>query len=254
MHTDIIEDFEREALRIINEGEKEGIVLRLMGACAIKMHCREHKSLFEEMKRTLTDLDFMTYSKYSQYLTKFFKSLGYQPNEIFIQMHGHSRHIYLDSIHKRIIDVFFDRLSFSHTINFKNRLEINSPTITLADLLLEKMQIAHINQKDIKDSIILLVEHDIGESERELVNGNYIAEVLSNDWGFYYTVTTNLKIVRDYLEKIDLLNNEVKETVKTRIENLLKRIEDKPKSFRWRLRAKIGTSKKWYSDVEEVER
>ena len=31
-------------------------------------------------------------------------------------------------------------------------------------------------------------------------------------------------------------------------------IEKEPKSLGWKLRAKVGTKKQWYNDVEEVER
>jgi hypothetical protein len=44
--------------------------------------------------------------------------------------------------------------------------------------------------------IVLLLEHGIG-TDRECIDGEcidaeYIATNLQNDWGFYYTVTTNL--------------------------------------------------------------
>ena len=253
-NTTTLQDFEQEALRIVNEAQKEGIVLRLMGASAVKMHCIKYKALLEEMDRALTDLDFMTYRKNSQYLTNLFRRLGYEPNDIFIQMHGHTRHIYMDKLHRRVADVFFDKLSFCHTIDFQNRLELDSPTITLTDILLEKMQIVHINEKDIKDSRVLLAEHDIGETDRETVDAKHIAEVLSNDWGFYYTVQTNLKRVAGYVEEKPAWPAEVKETVRNKVETLLNRIESEPKSFRWKMRAKVGTSKIWYNEVEEVER
>jgi len=32
---------------------------------------------------------------------------------------------------------------------------------------------------------------------------------------------------------------------------LLTYIEKEPKSFKWKMRARIGTKKKWYEDVEE---
>jgi hypothetical protein len=150
--------------------------------------------------------------------------------------------------------VFLDKLSFCHTVDFQNRLELDSPTITLADLLLEKMQIVHINEKDIKDTIILLAEHDIGESDKETVDAKRIAELLSDDWGFQYTVQTNLRRVAEYAEKRPAWPADVKEIVSAKVGALLGRIEAEPKSFRWKMRAKVGTSKKWYNDVEEVER
>jgi hypothetical protein len=55
----------------------------------------------------------------------------------------------------------------------------------LTELLLQKLQIAHTNEKDIRDAIILLSEPEIGKGDKEQVNGEYIAEMLENEWGFY---------------------------------------------------------------------
>lgn len=53
------------------------------------------------------------------------------------------------------IDIFLDRLEMCHDIDFKGRLELDYPTIPLAEMLLEKLQIVQINEKDVKDVIIL---------------------------------------------------------------------------------------------------
>jgi len=39
-----------------------------------------------------------------------------------------------------------------------------------------------------------------------------------------------------------------------RLDKLQKRIEREPKSLKWNMRAKAGTSVKWYRVVEEVQR
>ena len=37
-----------------------------------------------------------------------------------------------------------------------------------------------------------------------------------------------------------------------RIHELLERIEEAPKSIKWKARARIGERMKWYKDVEEL--
>jgi hypothetical protein len=125
----------------------------------------------------------------------------------------------------------------------------------LADLILEKTQIVKINEKDIKDVIILLREHDISDSENDIINGKYIAELLAKDWGFYHTVTTNLKLIKDqFLEKWKhILSTEDRTNIATKINTLVDKIEREPKSIGWKIRASAGTKKKWYRDVEEIE-
>lgn len=132
-------------------------------------------------------------------------------------------------------------------------MELDFPTITPSDLLLEKMQIVQITEKDLKDTMILLREHEIKEHENDVINTKYIAKLLSNDWGFYYTVTTNLKKTKEFLNFFDALTDEDKNIISEKIDKLLDYIEREPKSLKWKARAKIGTRKKWYREVETIE-
>lgn len=251
-HEGPISDFIEETLRIIKAAESKGIILRVMGACAFRIHCKKHAHLHEAMKRELTDIDFVAYSKYSNRLKPLFIELGYEPDERIISLFGDRRHIYYDNKNKRIVDVFIDKLSMSHVIDYRGRLELDYPTVSVSDLLLQKIQIVKINEKDIKDSIMLIREHEIGTSEKETINAKYIAKVFSKDWGFYYTGTTNLKKIKEFLDVYEALTREDKEDVSNKIDKLLDYIEKEPKTLGWRLRAKIGIKKKWYEEVEDI--
>ena len=164
--------------------------------------------------------------------------------------------IYFDTTDARPhVDIFFDKLNMCHVVSWeKVRLEIDSPTLSLADLMLEKLQIVHINEKDVIDVMMLLREHEVGNHDKEVVNGAYISQIMAKDWGFYYTSTSNLKNVKSHLGNYDVLSLSDREVISGRIDNLLDMIEKEPKSVGWKLRAKIGTKKQWYNDVEEVER
>ena len=152
------------------------------------------------------------------------------------------------------VDIFLDKLEMNHDVSFQNRLELDPLTIPLVDMLLEKMQIVHLEEKDMVDTTMLLREHDVGKAGPETIDADYVAKLLSDDWGFYYTCTTNLKKVSDKLATYQELSQEDREDVRKKIEKLLKIIEAQPKSMRWRLRARVGPSKKWYREVEEVRR
>jgi len=249
-----IREFFDEALKILDEAQKNSIVLRLMGAVAIAIHCPQFRYLQEKMKRQLTDLDFMTYSKYRGYLKPFFNNLGYFTDPKVDTLYGYKRKIYRNKATGRVADVFFDELEMSHTVDFRGRLELDFPTITLTDLLLEKMQIVKINEKDVKDTIVLLREHQIGKVEKETVNREYVADILSKDWGFYYTVTQNLKKVREMAGNCGELSKNDVEDVQTKVDRLLSLIENHPKSLRWKIRARVGNRKIWYNEVEEAGR
>ncbi len=242
------QSFLAESTRIVGEAAKQGLTLRVMGACAVLIHCPKYRHLLTSLGREVTDMDFVSYSKYNLAVEKFFRGIEYNPKGLTMALRGTGRHIYdRGEMH---VDVFFDKLDMCHCINFSGRLEMDSPTIPLAELLLEKMQIVQINEKDLKDTMILLREHEAGESDNEQVNKQYLSELLSQDWGFYHTVRTNLELTKNYLTKYDSLPSDDVLDVGRKIDQIIKSMDEKPKSFKWKMRAKIGTSQKWYKDIE----
>jgi hypothetical protein len=245
-------DFLGEAKRILEAAEERGITLRLMGAAAIRMRSPSSVRFHEEvLERSLSDLDFMTYSRHTREVRKLLQDLNYVWDEVVARVSQY-RDIFHDTVNKRICDVFYDKLHMCHTIEFKDRLKIDYPTIPVADLLLEKLQIVKLNEKDVKDLIVLFKGHPVAETDENAVNCKYVAGLLANDWGFYYTVTTNLKRLRDDLIlTYDIPQDDV-ERIRVRIDELLEAIEKTPKSLKWKMRAKVGTKQKWYRDVEEV--
>lgn len=249
-------DFAEEATRIAKLAQERGIELRIMGACAVRVHCPKYRYLSDQLGRKLTDIDFMSYGKYMPKTESFFQEIGYKPRSFFSYQWGreaYKRQFFDDPANRMHIDVFFDELEMSHKIKFKSRLELDFPTITLADLILEKMQIVRINEKDIKDVIVLVREHPVVEKEdKEGIDAKYIAKLLSDDWGFYYTVTTNLGRVRDFLKQYEALSDEDRKHNDSEVSKLIDAIEREPKSMGWRMRAKVGTKKKWYTDVDEA--
>jgi len=253
------EGFIRSAIRIVEEAQKEGIILRIMGAVGFRIHTPHLAELHKRLNRLnnsaleFTDLDLMTYGRFSQKLESFFTALGYPADQhAKYQIHVWAqRHFYHDSSGTFKIDVFFDRLEMSHTIDFKDRLEVDSPTIPLAELLLEKMQILQISEKDIKDAIILLLGHEMGEDDADHINAKQIGSVLANDWGLWYTATMNLEKVRLFSAKYGELSESEKDAIASKVDALRKYVEDYPKGTKWKIRAKMGTKRKWYRDVEE---
>lgn len=243
----------KKGIEIVESAKKRNIELRLLGCVAVKLHCPKLRRFHEEtMDRHATDLDYIAFSKDRSKIKGLLEELGYDIMKTTVPMER--RDIFKDKEELKV-DVFFDKLEMCHAIDFKNRLLLDYPTISLADLILEKTQIVKINEKDIKDMIILMYEHEVGNSENDTINGKYIAELLAKDWGFYYTVTTNLKLIKDqFLEKWkNILSTEIRESVANKINMLLSNIENEPKSTGWKIRASVGTKKKWYKDVEEVE-
>ena len=246
------EKFENELKRILKASEEAGIILRVIGSLAFQMHCPNNGRLQAAMGRAYTDIDFAAYRKQTKPIQDMMTSLGYMENrEVFIVSEG-ERAIYDKSEAGLHVDIFYEKLDFCHTIYWKDRLETDSPTIPLAELLLEKMQIVQINEKDIIDTIMLLLEHPLGDVDKETINMKRVSAICAADWGFWRTVTMNLEKVRQLAHKYPQLSPQQKTKVEQQVADCLARMDQEPKSMAWKLRARVGDRVKWYKDVDEV--
>jgi len=150
-----------------------------------------------------------------------------------------------------MIDVFYDRLDYNHPIEYRDRLEIHPYCVSLTDLLLQKLQIVQINDKDLKDAMLLLLAAQIGDVEEGKINAKYVAKLMAEDWGFYHTCITNLGKLKDEVEKVGTLSESQREIICAQVDTLVHSIENAPKSWGWKMRAKTGTKKIWYKEVSD---
>ncbi|MHA1632658.1 MAG: hypothetical protein ACTSXC_07645 [Candidatus Freyarchaeota archaeon] len=266
-----VEEFLNEAASIVERAQEENIILRILGALAVHIHCKDdarcaelHKSLerLGKGKPMFTDLDLIGYKAQRKHVKKFFDGkLKFVPDRRINALFGSKRNIFYHPKGRYAVDIFFSRLEFSHDVDFgekpgKGRLELDFPTITPADIVLEKVQIHEINMKDIVDLIVLFLRHGLSVTEeKDKINCKYIAETLSDDWGFWYDAVNNLEKVKGFATKFSeerKMRKEEAETVIGRVDGLLKAIEEEPKTKRWIKRSKTGTKKIWYRPVEEV--
>jgi hypothetical protein len=251
----IQEDFYSERTRILDaldQPENKHMIMRLIGALAFRTHCPEFSYIQEALGREFTDIDFASYPSFNQDISRLLAELGYEEDKTVTQLFGDTRMLFHDNLFGRHIDIFFNKLDFCHPVSFEKRLEVEELTLPLAELLLEKMQIFKINKKDQIDTIMLLREHPVGDSDKETINAGVIARTLGDDWGFWRTVTGNLALLDEMLEGYSELAEEDRKIVRERIHQLQERIENQPKTLRWKLRAKVGERVKWYKDVEEL--
>jgi hypothetical protein len=251
----IQEDFYTERSRILDALEKDEnkhVIMRLIGALAFRTHCKDFGYIQDALGREFTDIDFASYPRFNQDISRLLTELGYEEDKTVTQLFGDTRMLFHDPVFGRHIDIFFNQLDFCHAVSFVKRLEVEALTLPLAELLLEKMQIFKINKKDQIDTIMLLREHPVGDSDKETINAGIISQTLADDWGFWRTVTGNLALLDEMLEDYSQLAEEDRQVVRQRIHQLQECIENQPKTFRWRVRAKVGERVKWYKDVEEL--
>ncbi len=245
--------FENELKRILKASAEAGILLRVIGSLAFQMHCPKFGYLQAAMGRAYTDIDFAAYTRQTKDIQAMMSRLGYRDNrEVFIVSEG-DRAIFERPEIGIHVDVFFEKLAFSHVLYWAGRLEVDNPSIPLAEMLLEKMQIVKINEKDVIDTIMLLLEHPLGETDNETINLKQVAGLCAADWGLWRTVTMNLEKVRQLSQGYPQLDQVLKAKVDAQVKTTLARLDKEPKSLAWRLRARVGDRVKWYKDVDEVE-
>src|SRR6266849_7540867 len=241
-----------EAKRKLDEAKERGIILRLFGGVAVKYHCPSatHRSL----KRAYPDLDFLGRGKQVRVIRKLFTDLGYEPNQRFNALHGATRLIFEDAKNQRVVDIFLDVFRMCHTLHLGDRLTLDDYSIPISDLLLTKLQVVEINEKDIRDLIAILRDHDvidqIASGDREVIDAGYVSSLCASDWGLCKTIALTLGKLLTFLSKYEL-EPEAKQILESRINKLLRTIETVPKSFKWKLRDKVGEKKRWY-DLPEV--
>ncbi|MEA3409866.1 MAG: hypothetical protein U9Q95_05915, partial [Candidatus Eisenbacteria bacterium] len=233
---------------------ERGATMRVIGSLAFRLACPDFKRLEYDNKRYLTDVDFVAHGKEIDRVQDTFSDLGWSENQNVLRLFGDKRRIFYHPSEPVHSDVFIDKLRFCHEIDFRGRLEIEEVTISLIDLLLEKLQIVEINRKDLVDMMMLLRQHGISEdgSDVHQIDGAYLASLCGSDWGLWRTATMNLrktsKLALEYLDPDDA------EQVIMRLRILWRLVDDAPKSLKWHARSKIGDRVRWYREVEEVER
>ena len=222
------EKFENELKRIIQASEDSRIILRVIGSLAFQIHCPKFGSLQAALGRAYTDIDFAAYRRQLRQIQDLMTRLGYTENrEVFIASEG-ERAIYDKADTGLHVDIFYEKLDFCHTIYWKDRLEIDAPTIPLTELLLEKMQIVQINEKDVIDTIMLLLEHPLGDNDTETINIERAATLCASDWGLWRTTTMNLDKVKRLVHGYSQLAADQKAKVEVQVNEILMRLEKEP--------------------------
>jgi hypothetical protein len=245
--------FENELNRIIDASRADSVPLRVLGSLAFQLHCPQFGHLQARMGRAYTDIDFAAYGAQARAVSKLLGGLGYAEDSLmFVETEG-SRAIFEHRGNGLHVDVFYNKLDFCHVIRWDGRLEADAQTIPLAELLLEKMQIVKINEKDVIDTIMLLLEHPLAEGgDEETINAGRVAKLCADDWGLWRTTTMNLDKVRRLAQNYATLSAAEKARVSAQVDSALARISAEAKPLAWRIRDRVGDRVKWYKDVDEV--
>jgi hypothetical protein len=235
-----LENLHEEGERLLAEAGEQGVTVRAMGGVAIWMLCESARS--EPLRRPMGDIDLVGLSRERQVIAGLLERCGYLPDQEFNLYHGTVRMIFHDPANARHLDLFLDVLNMCHALPLADRLALTERTLTPADLLLSKLQIVELNERDLKDATALLADCTIDR--------NRLAGVLAADWGWWRTATENLARVGRFAAEQDL-DPGVKEAVLDQLRGLEEAIAGAKKSLKWRARARVGERVPWYVLPEE---
>ena len=242
---------EIEADRILDALSNAGLTLRLVGSMAILRRCPNY-AILASSDRVYRDLDFAGRKKEARNVQELLSRLGYvEDREVFVVSEG-ARAIFSSAANGVHVDIFYEKLDFCHAIPLEDRLRIDALTLPLAELLVGKLQIVKINEKDLVDMTALLLEHPLGDADEDTINIARIAQLCAEDWGLWRTTTLNLEKLERFTSSYPKLDDEQKARLVASMDALRRRLDAEPKPLAWRLRARIGERVKWYNDVEEV--
>jgi len=228
------------ATQIIEVAEKQGVRLRLLGGLAFKKLCPSANDprYFRENK----DIDLMGRRDDSKEIMKTMETLGYKPRELFNKLNMGQRLIYYDMGNKRRVDLFLDEFVMCHKFNFRENILAGTYTLPITQLLMTKLQVVEKTEKEYKDIIVAFHDFDVATGETG-IRGDEIADLCSKDWGIYTTFRKSLEAVIARVEELDPTE---RARVVPRIQKLMAMMEATPKSFGWRMRARIGERTRWY--------
>jgi hypothetical protein len=242
-----------EARRLIDLARERDIVLRLLGGLAIRLLTPE----LPPRTRVGQDLDFGSVKASRKPLTEMLAEQGYVADRNFNALYGDKQLYFAHGEHGHAVDVMVDRLHMCHTVAFAERATALPYTLSPVDLLLSKLQIIELNQKDLDDCLRLLVSFDLrdsgGDGGDDVIDLGVIADLVGDDWGWWKTISLNL-------ERIEAaLAGGVPASVaggrldpRAAAQTLSRVLRDTPKSRRWKLRDRIGERKRWYELPEET--
>ena len=243
---------EREVDRVVEAVAARGRPIRVLGSIGVAIHCPDARSLLPSFERTYADIDFAAYQRDARDVSAAIVGLGYaEDREVSIVSEGR-RSIFEHPSAQVHLDVFYDRLEFCHVIPLAGRLEADAPTIPLAELLLSKLQIVKLNEKDVVDTILILLDHPLGAGDDDTIDLDRIAALCAGEWGLWRTLTMNLEKVAALGSTYPQLRDDQRVRVGVAVTELKRAIDAVPKPLAWRVRDRVGDRRQWWTDVDEV--
>jgi hypothetical protein len=237
-----------EARRLIDAGRERGVTVRVLGGVAIYLQSPAGQPL---LPRPLKDIDLVTRRKEGRAAARLLEEMQYVGEEMFNALHGSRRQLFQDLVNGRQLDVFVGEFGMCHELPIAERLDSDPYTVPLAELLLTKLQIVELNERDERDIYTLLYHHELTEVGGNGIEAPIVAGLCAEDWGLWRTCKGTIERCSADLENYEL-DGTARERIGARLSALWQHIDQAPKSGKWKRRSRLGERKRWYQEPEEV--
>jgi hypothetical protein len=260
-----------EAIALAQGAADAGLGLKLLGGLAVRVICPD----LPPRLRAGQDIDFACLSRGRREIIAYLERSGCQPDKMFNSLNG-DRQMYFTGPSGRPIDVMVDRLTMCHVLDFRPTFGALPLTLGAMDVLLSKLQIVELNEKDARDILQLLAGVPVtgaaagtangaagatgngaadaaGDGAGPVLDAGRFTALVASDWGWWRTTTGNL-------EKLPSLAADAPGIVPpdppfdplAQAAHLLDLARSVPKGMKWKLRANVGDRLRWYELPEEV--
>lgn len=245
------EELQRQASELLASAQASGVLsLRLLGGVAVR-RLYPGPSADPGLDRVCKDLDFAVARKDAKGLSEVFRDCGFEADRHFNALHGETRMVFASG--ELQADVFVGEFSQCHRLSLEPRLRVLEETLPPADLLLMKLQVVEINEKDLQDLCVILLGAEVGAVDTPaVINLPYIARLTSQDWGWFTTCMDTVTKLREYVAAE--LTESRRETVQDKLDKIERAIFEHPKSLKWKMRNAVGRKVLWYQLPEEARR
>jgi hypothetical protein len=242
-----VEEMVAEGRRLVEIASKQKLTVRLLGGVAVYLKAPPGGPL---LPRAIGDIDLAIKRGSRGAVAAVLTDEGYVPDEMFNALQGARRLLFYGEANGRKLDVFVGEFSMCHVIPITERLERDPITIPLAELLLTKLQIVELTERDQRDIYSLCYHHQVSNGDGSEIEGDYVAEVCAKDWGLWRTAKATIERCKTNVAGYGLEQPAVNLIVE-RLDLLWTGIEAAPKTARWRLRSRVGDRMRWYDEPEE---
>jgi hypothetical protein len=221
--------------RLAAGAQEAGIPVRLLGGVGVGVLLGERWP--ERCRRDPGDIDLAARSRDRRALSLLLEREGFLPDREFNALHGKERLVFRDGDGVKL-DVILDVLRMCHVIPLAPAFEAEGHTLPPWLLLVSKLQVVELTEKDRLDIAALLLG-----CRYELLEPGRIARGCADDWGLWRSLTGTLRAIR---RRPPPLAFEELGRLRRVAAGILERMETVPKSLRWRLRARLGDRVRWY--------